>query len=751
MIFVMPIMLAGLALGAIPIIIHLLHRRKTTPVDWAAMLFLQPSDTFQKRKRLPEHWILLVLRILLLALLALLLAMPVLSAGGLAIIGRSDPTDVVVVMDHSISSGMVSGRRTVFAHSIDALRHLIRHLSPNDSLSVLVAGHKDHALSRHGILIADRSKIERRFILPLERLHAGLSGISIPEAVRYAQTIARRGNDLRKVIFVLSNDRAVSWKVGRRSLWRAAQSPAGRPIPVYSIHVPAAVTQSDIAVGPLRIEPRIPGAGRPAHIIFTVSNSGPLSAGPIRLRLLIDGAPVAVTRIKFLAAGKTQTSQFKYRFQSAGSHWVEVRTHHPDALAADNRSLAAVKVWRHLSILVIDHRIGAIGGFRSSRYLDAALNPYSSVGARKALARPTVVSVSKAAQMHLRHFDAIVVNDPATMPGELLTRLNLFARSGGGVWIIAGSRTNLHFLNTELKSHGLSVGTFGPIQTAKRPPFIVIRRHHNPMVRPLLQAGHNQIVGVTVHKWWGLLPHINETETIAATGHGHPLIVERSIGSSGGLLVVWTTGVAGHMNDWPTVAASFVPLVNQTVQHLALASRELSDQRVLNPGGMLVWTGSGHPGITAAQLTLPSKRIIPLHPQLEPGNHYLITSNHTLEPGLYRLTLQPRRPHEPVYYCVAIDQRQLAPAKLTATDWHWLVSQGFIRGQTTPEKAATILGTAVGGVSLWPWLAVLLLIAMAAEGWLCRRLGRLQMDDDSSAGQHAPPRPSLARILGVSS
>lgn len=743
-------MLAGMALAAIPVIIHLLHRHKTTPIQWSAMLFLLPSATTQKQKKLPEHWLLLLLRILLLALLALLLSMPILSAGGLAIIGRGDPTDVVVVMDHSISSGMVSGRRTIFAHSILLLRNLIRHLSPDDRLSIVVAGHKTYALSHRGILIADRSEIERRFILPLEHMPAGLSGVSIPMALRDAQTVARRGDNLHKVIFVLSNDRAISWKINREGLWRAVRATAaGRPIPIYSIKVPSVITQSDIAIGPLRIEPRIPGVGQPARIIFTVANSGPLAAGPIRLRLLINGQPVAVQQMKTLAAGKTKTGRFKYRFHTAGAHWVEVRTHYQDSLAADNQSLAAVKVWQHLSVLVIDHQIGPIGGYRDSRFLAAALNPFPTADSGTALVTPKVVSVSQAAQEHLRKFNAIIINDPSTMPGSLLTRIDLFARGGGGVWIIAGSGTNLHFLNSELQSHGLSVGTFGLIQSTKKPPFIIIRNRRSAMVKPLLQAGHNQIVGVTLRQWWGLLPQPNETQLIAATGHGHPLIVERHIGLSGGQVLAWTTGVSGRMNDWPTVAASFVPLVNQIVQQLALSARELSDQRELNPGGMLVWTGAGHPPISSAAITLPSKRVIRVHPQLEPGNHYLITSNHTLEPGLYSLAFTPRRPDEPIYYCVAIDQRQLAPAELTAADWHWLESQGLITGLTTPDHAAAILGTAVGGLSLWPWLAILILAAMATEGWLCRRLGRLQTDDDLMDDAHSAPLGDVARIPGV--
>src|SRR5262245_4840971 len=74
--FLNPIMLFGLAAVSIPIIIHLLNRRKFRRVVWAAMRFLQLSvEQNQKRMRI-EDLILLVLRCLLLILIALALARP---------------------------------------------------------------------------------------------------------------------------------------------------------------------------------------------------------------------------------------------------------------------------------------------------------------------------------------------------------------------------------------------------------------------------------------------------------------------------------------------------------------------------------------------------------------------------------------------------------------------------------------------------------------------------------------------------
>ena len=71
-----PAMLFGMAALAIPIIVHLLNRRRFRKVPWAAMRFLQVSLERNQRRMKVEDWILLLLRLAIVALLALALARP---------------------------------------------------------------------------------------------------------------------------------------------------------------------------------------------------------------------------------------------------------------------------------------------------------------------------------------------------------------------------------------------------------------------------------------------------------------------------------------------------------------------------------------------------------------------------------------------------------------------------------------------------------------------------------------------------
>ena len=76
--FLLPAGLAALAALLLPLLLHLARRHEQTPTDFAALRWLRQKPKPRHRIRFDE-WPLLLLRLLLLALLALWLARPVLS------------------------------------------------------------------------------------------------------------------------------------------------------------------------------------------------------------------------------------------------------------------------------------------------------------------------------------------------------------------------------------------------------------------------------------------------------------------------------------------------------------------------------------------------------------------------------------------------------------------------------------------------------------------------------------------------
>ena len=77
MVFLQPILLWGAAGIGIPILIHLLNRYRTPEMRWAAMKLLTEVVAARSRRIQIEDLLLLLLRCVTLALLALALAQPV--------------------------------------------------------------------------------------------------------------------------------------------------------------------------------------------------------------------------------------------------------------------------------------------------------------------------------------------------------------------------------------------------------------------------------------------------------------------------------------------------------------------------------------------------------------------------------------------------------------------------------------------------------------------------------------------------
>lgn len=105
MTFVNPVLaFAGLACVAIPIIIHILMRRRRRPVPWGAMKFLIEAYRRQRRRMNLEQILLLASRCLLVALLAMALGKPVLAGLG-ALAGPGSRT-LYIIIDNSLTAGL---------------------------------------------------------------------------------------------------------------------------------------------------------------------------------------------------------------------------------------------------------------------------------------------------------------------------------------------------------------------------------------------------------------------------------------------------------------------------------------------------------------------------------------------------------------------------------------------------------------------------------------------------------------------
>lgn len=114
---------AGACTIALPILIHILLRRRRTPVAWGAMRFILEAYQQQRKRTRLEQILLLLCRCLLVACLAAALARPFIPTARANV--TAGPQTLILLIDNSAASGALDGNRTALdEHLARAARQL---------------------------------------------------------------------------------------------------------------------------------------------------------------------------------------------------------------------------------------------------------------------------------------------------------------------------------------------------------------------------------------------------------------------------------------------------------------------------------------------------------------------------------------------------------------------------------------------------------------------------------------------------
>ena len=131
------IFLAGALLVSVPIIIHLLNRRKFKIVDWAAMDFLLEADKKNRRRVRLENFLLLLMRCLAIFILGMLLARPYDSSGLAAKLFDAQQFERILLIDDSLSMKARIGNRTAMEIVRERVTDLARQFASEQADNTL--------------------------------------------------------------------------------------------------------------------------------------------------------------------------------------------------------------------------------------------------------------------------------------------------------------------------------------------------------------------------------------------------------------------------------------------------------------------------------------------------------------------------------------------------------------------------------------------------------------------------------------
>ncbi|MEC8507491.1 MAG: BatA domain-containing protein, partial [Planctomycetota bacterium] len=199
-----------LALGAlaisVPIIIHLLNRRRFKEVDWAAMEFLLDAEQKNKKRVRLEHLILLLLRCLTMLLIGTLIARPFLPSNLSTALFDTQQYERILLLDDSLSTQARSGNRKSFDLAKEQLVEMIQSLSANDTddsvTLLLMSRPEDPIISARPV----NSETLQAWIDEINELTPTDLSIDLPESLREIERYVEvPRQDVNRVVYVLSD------------------------------------------------------------------------------------------------------------------------------------------------------------------------------------------------------------------------------------------------------------------------------------------------------------------------------------------------------------------------------------------------------------------------------------------------------------------------------------------------------------------------------------------------------------------
>ena len=558
MTFLTPLLAWGMVLGAIPIIIHLLNRRRFRRVEWAPMRYLKLTIQRNRRRIQIEELILLLMRVAALVLLFFYLARPVLNPTGLERwLGSGGRSSQVVVIDDSMSMGYASGDASAFQRARETAAALLTAARPQDRCTIATTS-SPRIPVLHDVEGARREELTAAALgLPITATHTAW-----PAVLDGIDELLKSCTYPTKQLTILTDLRKSGWEAGVTPI---AARWAGQGIRVRVVDTGDEETRN-VSLQSLLPADRTVLAGAESRWEAVVRNDSPRSLSGGKAVLRVDDKPTEVM-LPDIPPRDSVRVPLSAHFPGAGMHDLSFQIP-DDELPGDNRRWAAVPVKDSLLIRLVDGEPSSEPFGSEVDYLAAPL----SIGVGTAEAwRVEVASEGDFLSPRRETPDVLVLANVAGPTPEQAERLSRLVREGMGLMIFTGARLDIGLYNELFYRQGsrlLPCPLKSLVDENIRGLFVEPLRP-SPLEK-LLELKPSALERVTVRQVMAVEePTDKEQARVLARWNDparSPAIVERVVGD--GRVLLWTTTADRAGNDWP-IEPSFVLAVREAVRGAA--------------------------------------------------------------------------------------------------------------------------------------------------------------------------------------
>ncbi|MFH1999807.1 MAG: BatA domain-containing protein, partial [Planctomycetota bacterium] len=432
-----PAMLIGTLLFSVPLIIHLLNRRRYRVKPWAAMDFLLAAFKRTRRRLRMENFLLLLLRCLIIILLALAMAKPFVASDSAVAALSSIRRDVVVVLDHSYSMGYrLSPDETCYDLARKKIASLLTRLDAarGDTVTMILMGSKPefvvpyHSSPQEALIKLDRLR-EPSF------LGADFTSLADLLANEVAQQI-----EGPKEVFIFTDLQARTLSSGqegeKKSTAALVARAAAQDMEIRFIDVgkpepcPSNISVVDIST----LEPYVT-TGAPTTFVATLQNFGDSEIPDGRGAFVLDGTSLE-TRSFRLGPNAGVSVEISYTVHDPGFHYISFQLEE-DRLPYDDQRGYAFDARQSVRILLVEGRPTEESLQSATGELARVINPVLMDGDydEGTVFKPEVVDYKlfNTNARNVNDYDCIMLADVEGLSAEMADALTNYVQTGGAL------------------------------------------------------------------------------------------------------------------------------------------------------------------------------------------------------------------------------------------------------------------------------------------------------------------------------
>ena len=553
--FLHPVYLFGLLAASLPILIHLLNRRRMKRIRFPAVRFILLSQKRISRSYRLRHWLLLALRTMAIILLALLLANPIFQTGA-GLFAGGGTVSLVILLDNSLSMAW-SGDGSGFKQAKEAARLLITSLNEGDRAALIPT----NISGKEAFRLKEEKEVLSRELQAIE-IADGTANFTAALDKAYQLLNAPAG---QREIRLITDMGLTGWD--QFSL--AALKQYDPSIPLKTLHVSAKQRPLNGAVKEIKLGGQGAGVNLPLQIEAVLANFGAAEIKDLLVQLSIDGETKEQKLATVPPHGETSVN-FQSRLVKPGSHTGEI-TLKKEGFAGSPRTHFALHAQDKLNILVVDGDPQTALVRSETFFLSRALNPTGDQNS--SLYLPTVIIADGLGAVALESYQVVALCNVAALTDAVAQKLRNYLNLGGGLLIFGGDRLQLDSYNQKLAQAlpaQLREKKLALEASAEKIGKIDVT---HPALENFTDAILQESLGGA--RVWGYYRGDGAGKsTLISLANGVPLVAEQNVGS--GRVVFIATSADRDWTDLPLKTA-YLPLIQGLTNYLAGGKRGALD------------------------------------------------------------------------------------------------------------------------------------------------------------------------------